>query len=128
VGNGVTDDYHDYIGTFEYWWSHGLISDSTYKSLRGACESGSSEHPSIICNNALDKAQQEFGNIDPYSIYTRPCNNTGSLKGNLRGRYVSDENSLILGFQLNVIQTKSLARYPHKSCPHPKIGEKFGIE
>ncbi|KAL7223644.1 hypothetical protein ACSBR1_025155 [Camellia fascicularis] len=33
VGNAVTDDYHDYIGTFEYWWTHGLISDSTYKIL-----------------------------------------------------------------------------------------------
>ncbi|KAI7979908.1 Serine carboxypeptidase-like 27 [Camellia lanceoleosa] len=22
VGNAVTDDYHDYIGTFEYWWTH----------------------------------------------------------------------------------------------------------
>lgn len=87
VGNGVTDDYHDYIGTFEYWWTHGLISDSTYKSLRDACASGSSEHPSIMCNNAFDKAQQEFGNIDPYSIYTPPCNNTGSLKRNLMGRY-----------------------------------------
>ncbi|KAK9924164.1 hypothetical protein M0R45_032547 [Rubus argutus] len=33
VGNDVTDDYHDFVGTFEYWWTHGLISDSTYRVL-----------------------------------------------------------------------------------------------
>ncbi|KAH9703604.1 serine carboxypeptidase-like 27 [Citrus sinensis] len=74
VGNAVTDDYHDYVGTFEYWWTHGLISDSTYRSLRIACESGSSEHPSLDCMKALKSAEMEQGNIDPYSIFTRPCN------------------------------------------------------
>ncbi|XP_031381299.1 serine carboxypeptidase-like 27 [Punica granatum] len=87
VGNAVTDDYHDYIGTFEYWWTHGLISDSTYKALRVACDSGSSQHPSIDCMKALTIAEAEQGNIDPYSIFTRPCNSTGSLKQNLRGHY-----------------------------------------
>ncbi|KAI4384412.1 hypothetical protein MLD38_002576 [Melastoma candidum] len=33
VGNAVTDDYHDYIGTFEYWWTHGTAS--LRSSLRG---------------------------------------------------------------------------------------------
>ncbi|XP_074285230.1 serine carboxypeptidase-like 27 [Silene latifolia] len=87
VGNAVTDDYHDYIGTFEYWWTHALISDSTYKSLRDSCLSGSSQHPSITCSKALDASEIEFGNIDPYSIYTRPCNSTGSMRRRLRGRY-----------------------------------------
>ncbi|KAH9703605.1 serine carboxypeptidase-like 27 [Citrus sinensis] len=87
VGNAVTDDYHDYVGTFEYWWTHGLISDSTYRSLRIACESGSSEHPSLDCMKALKSAEMEQGNIDPYSIFTRPCNGTASLRRNLRGHY-----------------------------------------
>ncbi|KAL9260102.1 Serine carboxypeptidase-like 27-like protein [Drosera capensis] len=87
VGNAVTDDYHDYIGTFEYWWTHGLISDGTYRSLRNACDNGSSQHPSTECNKALNVANVEFGNIDPYSIYTRPCNSTSSLRHNLRGHY-----------------------------------------
>jgi serine carboxypeptidase-like clade 2 len=89
VGNGVTDDYHDYVGTFEYWWTHGLISDSTYRNLRIACDFGSSQHPSVQCMQALRLAVAEQGNIDPYSIYTLPCNNTGSLRRGLNGRYVS---------------------------------------
>ncbi|XP_074366226.1 serine carboxypeptidase-like 27 [Apium graveolens] len=87
VGNAVIDDFHDYIGTFEYWWTHGLISDSTYKVLRAACDFGSSQHPAIDCIRALSIAEREQGNIDPYSIYTRPCNSSSSLRRNLGGHY-----------------------------------------
>ncbi|CAN0909279.1 Serine carboxypeptidase-like 27 [Linum grandiflorum] len=87
VGNAVTDDYHDYIGTFEYWWTHGLISDSTYKILRDTCDKGSSQHPSADCTKALRTAELEQGNIDPYSIFTKPCSSVASLKRNLRGHY-----------------------------------------
>ncbi|KAF6134646.1 hypothetical protein GIB67_002047 [Kingdonia uniflora] len=89
VGNAVTDDYNDYVGTFEYWWTHGLISDSTYRLLRVKCDLGSSQHPGTECIRALNIADTEVGNIDPYSIYTPACNNTGSLRRNLRGHYVS---------------------------------------
>uniref|UniRef100_A0A1J3CL83 Carboxypeptidase n=1 Tax=Noccaea caerulescens TaxID=107243 RepID=A0A1J3CL83_NOCCA len=87
VGNAVTDDYHDYMGTFEYWWNHGLISDSTYHQLKTACYSVSSQHPSLQCMEALRSAELEQGNIDPYSIFTKPCNNTVQLKSFLKGRY-----------------------------------------
>ncbi|XP_043700880.1 serine carboxypeptidase-like 27 isoform X2 [Telopea speciosissima] len=87
VGNAVTDDYHDFVGTFEYWWSHGLISDATYRTLRVSCDFGSSTHPSDACTKILNVAASEQGNIDPYSIYTRTCNETGSLRRNLRGHY-----------------------------------------
>ncbi|TYJ37415.1 hypothetical protein E1A91_A05G374100v1 [Gossypium mustelinum] len=87
VGNAVTDDYHDFIGTFEYWWTHGLVSDSTYRSLRVACDLGSSTHPSLECMNALRAAQIEQGNIDPYSIFTQPCKDTSTLRHNMRGHY-----------------------------------------
>ncbi|XWS66142.1 hypothetical protein CRYUN_Cryun05aG0174600 [Craigia yunnanensis] len=87
VGNAVTDDYHDFVGTFEYWWTHGLISDSTYRSLRVACDLGSSTHPSLQCMNALRVAEVEQGNIDPYSIFTQPCKDTATLRRNMRGHY-----------------------------------------
>ncbi|KAK9124308.1 hypothetical protein Sjap_013910 [Stephania japonica] len=87
VGNAVTDDYHDYVGTFEYWWTHGLISDSTYRILRVTCDNGYSEHPSPACQRAINIADMEQGNIDPYSIYTLPCKDTTTLKRNLRGHY-----------------------------------------
>ncbi|KAG1365677.1 Serine carboxypeptidase-like 27 [Cocos nucifera] len=87
VGNAVTDDFHDYVGTFEYWWTHGLISDTTYHNLRATCNLQSSQHPSAECVKNLNVASSEQGNIDPYSIYTRPCNDSSALKRNLKGRY-----------------------------------------
>ncbi|XP_078434913.1 serine carboxypeptidase-like 27 [Wolffia australiana] len=87
VGNAVTDDFHDYVGTFEYWWTHGLISDSTYHNLRIACTFESSEHPSEACLRLLDLAAAEQGNIDPYSIFTPPCNVTATFRRRSRGHY-----------------------------------------
>lgn len=87
VGNAVTDDYHDYLGTFEFWWTHGLISDKTYHNLKATCLLESSQHPSPDCVKNLNLASAEEGNIDPYSLNTKPCNDTASLKLGLGGRY-----------------------------------------
>ncbi|CAN6470343.1 unnamed protein product [Victoria cruziana] len=87
VGNAVTDDYHDYAGTFEYWWNHGLISDSTYHYLKVACLFDSSQHPSVECNKAMSLADKEEGNIDAYSIFTPTCNKTGSRRKSLKAHY-----------------------------------------
>uniref|UniRef100_A0A0D9Y3I3 Carboxypeptidase n=1 Tax=Oryza glumipatula TaxID=40148 RepID=A0A0D9Y3I3_9ORYZ len=80
VGNAVIDDYHDYVGTFEYWWTHGLISDDTYQKLQVACDFESSAHASEACNKIYEVAEAEQGNIDAYSIYTPTCKKTSFLK------------------------------------------------
>jgi hypothetical protein len=49
----------------------------------------SSQHPSPDCVKNLNLASAEEGNIDPYSLNTKPCNDTASLKLGLGGRYVS---------------------------------------
>ncbi|TKW13544.1 hypothetical protein SEVIR_5G108832v4 [Setaria viridis] len=87
VGNAVIDDYHDYIGTFEYLWTHGLISDETYEKLRLTCEFEVSEHPSKECEKILEVASAEQGKIDTYSIYTPTCKKTSLHRHRLiRGR------------------------------------------
>ena len=89
VGNTVIDDYHDYKGTFEYWWTHGLISDETYVKLWEACKYDVSEHPSEECKKIFEVAEAEQGNIDLYSIYTPTCNKTSLHKRRqIRGRMV----------------------------------------
>ncbi|KAJ4782398.1 Carboxypeptidase [Rhynchospora pubera] len=87
VGNAVTDDYNDYIGLFEFWWNHGLISDETYQNLKLVCPMDSSEHPSKACNDAIDTAYNEQGNIDPYSIYTPTCKKISGKRRQLRAGY-----------------------------------------
>ncbi|KAL5203283.1 hypothetical protein ABZP36_014235 [Zizania latifolia] len=90
VGNGVTDDYHDYIGTFEYWWNHGLISDRTYRLLNTSCVHDSIEHPSPACVAALDVSVVEQGDIDMYSLYTPTCNETTASSARSRRRMVKN--------------------------------------
>ncbi|KAG0517508.1 hypothetical protein BDA96_09G094900 [Sorghum bicolor] len=95
VGNAVTDDYHDQVGTFESWWNHGLISDATYRLLEATCVHDEIEHASPPCNAAYDAATAEQGDIDPYSMYTPTCNQTSSSSSSstprrirrLKGRY-----------------------------------------
>ncbi|KAM7252572.1 hypothetical protein ACFE04_000835 [Oxalis oulophora] len=73
VGNAVTDNFYDSIGTVTYWWSHALISDRTYHSIIKNCNF-SAEQTSQQCNDDVNYAMShEFGDIDQYSIYAPSC-------------------------------------------------------
>ncbi|KAF8389231.1 hypothetical protein HHK36_025924 [Tetracentron sinense] len=73
VGNAVTDNYYDSIGTVTYWWSHSMISDRSYRSILSHCNFTASK-TSPSCDRAVSYAMnQEFGDIDQYSIYTPSC-------------------------------------------------------
>ncbi|TVU18545.1 hypothetical protein EJB05_34650 [Eragrostis curvula] len=93
VGNAITDDYLDQVGTFESWWNHGLISDDTYRLLEATCVHDSIMHLSPPCDAAYDKANAELGDIDHYSLYTPTCNQTLPAKNRtlkkhyMRGSY-----------------------------------------
>ncbi|XP_052195126.1 serine carboxypeptidase-like 25 [Diospyros lotus] len=74
VGNAVTDNYYDNLGTVTYWWSHAMISDRTYRQLINTCDF-SQQKESDQCESLYSYAMdQEFGNIDQYNIYSPPCN------------------------------------------------------
>ncbi|GJZ48236.1 serine carboxypeptidase-like protein 25 [Tanacetum coccineum] len=76
VGNAVTDNYYDNLGTVTYWWSHAMISDKTYHQLINTCDFKRQE-TSNECESLYSYAMdQEFGNIDQYNIYAPPCNNS----------------------------------------------------
>ncbi|XP_010548637.1 PREDICTED: serine carboxypeptidase 24 [Tarenaya hassleriana] len=73
VGNAVTDNHYDSIGTVTYWWTHAMISDRTYKSILSHCNF-TAEKASDQCDESVNYAMNhEFGNIDQYSIYTPTC-------------------------------------------------------
>ncbi|KAH9806356.1 serine carboxypeptidase 24 [Citrus sinensis] len=73
VGNAVTDNYYDSIGTVTFWWTHSMISDKTYRSIINHCNF-SAEKSSKKCDDTVNYAMNhEFGDIDQYSIYTPSC-------------------------------------------------------
>jgi len=69
LGNPLLDVYLHNQGSFEYWYNHGLISDSSYKALNKACLNQSFLFPKGKCNDALFKAYWEFVDIKPDDIY-----------------------------------------------------------
>ncbi|CAO2817847.1 unnamed protein product [Amaranthus hypochondriacus] len=84
VGNPTLDNKMDNKGTFEYWYNHGLVSDTTYETLKENCLDESILFPFSECNFALFKAFSEFGNINPYNIYGPVCSNNSTFFHNFK--------------------------------------------
>ncbi|CAM8973403.1 hypothetical protein QQ045_030789 [Rhodiola kirilowii] len=84
VGNAVTDNYYDNLGTVTYWWSHAMISDKTYNQLISTCNFNNQKE-SNECESLYTYAMdQEFGNIDQYNIYALPCNKSDGSSSSTR--------------------------------------------
>ncbi|KAG5512705.1 hypothetical protein RHGRI_038886 [Rhododendron griersonianum] len=84
VGNAVTDNYYDNLGTVTYWWSHAMISDRTYHQLISTCDF-TQQKESNQCETTYSYAMdQEFENIDQYNIYAPPCNNSDGSTSSTR--------------------------------------------
>ncbi|KAI8545772.1 hypothetical protein RHMOL_Rhmol07G0064200 [Rhododendron molle] len=104
VGNAVTDNYYDNLGTVTYWWSHAMISDRTYHQLISTSDF-TQQKESNQCETTYSYAMdQEFENIDQYNIYAPPCNN---LDG-------------------STSSTRHKIRLPHR--PHPIFREISGYD
>eukprot|EP00253_Pinus_taeda_P006517 PITA_06517 len=73
VGNGVMNSDTDVIGTFEYAWSHALISDQLYKQVTKECTGSKFEFDGATCYGLESQVYAAMGNIDPYSIYAPIC-------------------------------------------------------
>ncbi|KAK8564624.1 hypothetical protein V6N12_058207 [Hibiscus sabdariffa] len=73
VGNAIIDDYHHYLGLFQFLWSTGLISDETYKLSGVLCDYESFVQSPYSCIEVIGIAIEEMGNIHMYSIYTPPA-------------------------------------------------------
>uniref|UniRef100_A0A5B6YLL1 Carboxypeptidase n=1 Tax=Davidia involucrata TaxID=16924 RepID=A0A5B6YLL1_DAVIN len=82
LGNALIDNYYDSIGRFEFWWNHGLISDSSYEALKKACPNDSFLFPGKKCSQAYSHSRLEIGNINQYDLYASPCPEVGTLGHN----------------------------------------------
>ncbi|XP_065631896.1 serine carboxypeptidase 24 [Quercus suber] len=73
VGNALIDEYYDFIGKIIYWWSHSMISDTSYRSILKKCNF-KGVHKSQECDAVVRYVEaHEHGNINEHSIYTPLC-------------------------------------------------------
>jgi serine carboxypeptidase-like clade 2 len=106
VGNAVTDNYYDNIGTVTYWWTHAMISDRTYKAILKLCNF-TSTNVSSACNRAMTYAMNhEFGDIDQYSIYTPSCH-TSSDTSYSNSTAATTRHRPVLRFKDTLIRRRS---------------------
>ncbi|CAN6915479.1 unnamed protein product [Brassica oleracea] len=121
VGNAVTDNEYDSIGTVAYWWTHAIISDKTYKSILKNCNF-TADKVSDDCDTAVNYAMNhEFGDIDQYSIYTPTCvaskqKKTGFLRMKntlLRRRFVSGYDPCTESYAEKYYNRKDVQRAMH---------------
>ncbi|PWA47805.1 serine carboxypeptidase-like 32 [Artemisia annua] len=74
LGNPETSDAEDWQGMIDYAWSHAVISDQTYKTVRESCDFNSNDTWSNDhCSDAVDEVLENYNKIDMYSLYTSVC-------------------------------------------------------
>ncbi|XP_026402197.1 serine carboxypeptidase II-2-like isoform X2 [Papaver somniferum] len=88
VGNGLTDDHDNRLGSFQFLWTNGLISDETYNLVNNFCLFESYQNISSHCRFIFDLVSKELGDIDPYSIFTSSCTGTTSQSSKLLNRLI----------------------------------------
>jgi len=78
VGNAWTWARIDNFGAVYYWFTHALISNETYRGIVANCDFSNigpldSKKPNNLCDNYLNTASSEMGNINIYDIYVDVC-------------------------------------------------------
>lgn len=112
VGNAVTDNYYDNLGTVTYWWSHAMISDKTYHQLISTCDF-KRQKESNECESLYYYAMdQEFGNIDQYNIYAPPCNNSdGSTGATRQTMNLPHRPHRVHNFIISIVYSRAIIQY-----------------
>ncbi|XP_002972549.2 serine carboxypeptidase-like 42 isoform X2 [Selaginella moellendorffii] len=80
IGNPALNSAIDDEATYDYYWSHGLISDKTYQGIVHNCNwhdydySGLNHNVSVECVKYISQTNTEVGqNVDPYDVLLDAC-------------------------------------------------------
>ncbi|GKV11066.1 hypothetical protein SLEP1_g22352 [Rubroshorea leprosula] len=74
IGNAVINDETDAAGFVDYAWTHAIISDQLYNSIKRECDFEQISHSSH-CNVDIRGVMQAYNRIDIYNIYAPICLN-----------------------------------------------------
>ncbi|XP_019230874.1 PREDICTED: serine carboxypeptidase II-3-like, partial [Nicotiana attenuata] len=72
TGNALIDDETTSTGSYDFYWTHALISDEVHEGIVLNCNF-SAETTSEACNEYINQAVSCRGNIDNYDIYAPLC-------------------------------------------------------
>ncbi|CDP08507.1 unnamed protein product [Coffea canephora] len=69
IGNGEYDIETQNRGTYDYYWTHALISDEIHQGIVSNCNFSSADPPSDACQTYKSQAHSDIGHIDSNNIY-----------------------------------------------------------
>ncbi|XP_006346454.2 serine carboxypeptidase II-3-like [Solanum tuberosum] len=75
TGNGIIDDETMNSGTYDFYWTHALISDEVHEGIVLNCNF-SAETTSKACNEYIKQADSSQSNIYAYNTYSQLCNSS----------------------------------------------------
>ncbi|OEL26126.1 Serine carboxypeptidase 24 [Dichanthelium oligosanthes] len=76
IGNADLDDNLTLRASFDYYWMHAMISSKAYRAIKDNC--GFNGTYTKDCQNAMNLATQEKGNVDDYDIYAPTCHDASN--------------------------------------------------
>ncbi|KAK4379734.1 hypothetical protein RND71_001596 [Anisodus tanguticus] len=79
IGNAVINEWTDFIGNYEYFASHALISDETYLDIHKYCYTDDT-YNKPKCYSSLEVADNNTYNLDIYNIYFPLCHDGNLTK------------------------------------------------
>ncbi|XP_057975383.1 serine carboxypeptidase 1-like [Malania oleifera] len=79
IGNPWVDDSLCTAGMYDFFWTHGLVSDETNAGIHKYCDFKTG-NISSQCSEYTTLGDYEMGNIDIYNIYAPVCTTASSSK------------------------------------------------
>lgn len=76
TGNGVIDDETATSGSYDFYWTHALISDEIHEGIVSNCNFSAETSTTEACNKYTGQADSSQGNIYTYNIYSQLCNSS----------------------------------------------------
>jgi serine carboxypeptidase-like clade 2 len=98
IGNALINDWTDNKGTYDFFWTHALISDETVVALNKNCNFTAGAVSSKLCDDAYRAVGDSVQYIDNYNIYAPRCYSEGLITPPLTPsvRTLSSRYSLIM--------------------------------
>jgi serine carboxypeptidase-like clade 2 len=79
IGNAVINDWTDNKGTYDFFWTHALISDETVDGVNRNCNFTAGAVSNKLCDEAYRAVGESVVYIDNYNIYAPKCQSEGLI-------------------------------------------------
>ncbi|XP_016463746.1 serine carboxypeptidase 1-like [Nicotiana tabacum] len=76
TGNGIIDDETATSGSYDFYWTHALISDEIHEGIVSNCNFSAETSTTEACTEYTGQADSSQGNIYTYNIYSQLCNSS----------------------------------------------------